>query len=74
MPLESIILFNHASILLHKLVYAIKQDVGQVINILVHWMVMFCRMGKMLKYVDALFHLLVSFKHVGPHMWYMINS
>ena len=73
-PLESIILFNHASILLHKIVYAIKRDVGQVINILVHWLVMFCRMGKMLKYVDALFHLLVSFKHVGPHMWYMINS
>ena len=70
MPLQNIILFNHASILLCEIAYGIKQgDVGQVINILVYWMVMFRGTGKMLKYADTLFHLLVSLKHMNPRMW-----
>jgi hypothetical protein len=74
-PLENIILFNHASILLREIAYAIKQgDVGRVINILVHWMVMFRGTGKMPKYADALFHLLVSLKQMNPRMRYVINS
>jgi len=73
--LKNIILFNDASILLHEIAYAIKRgDVGWVINILVDWMVMFHGTGKMPKYVDELFHLLVSLKRMNPHMWYMING
>ena len=74
-PLENIILFNHASILLCEIAYAIERgDVGRVINILVHWMVKFRRTGMMPKYADALFHLLVSLKRMNSHMRYVINS
>jgi hypothetical protein len=74
-PLENIILFNHASIFLHEFGHAIEHgDVGRVINILVHWMVMFRGTGKMPKYADALFHLLVSLKRMTPCVRYVINS
>ena len=74
-PLENIILFNHASIFLREFGHAIKHgDVGRVINILVHWMVMFRGTGKMPKYADALFHLLVSLKRMTPCVRYVINS
>ena len=74
-PLENIILFNHMSIFLREFGHAIKHgDVGRVINILVHWMVMFRGTGKMPKYADALFHLLVSLKRMTPLVWYRIDS
>lgn len=44
-------------------------DIGSVINILAHWMLMFHRMGKTLKYVDALFHLLAYLKQMHPQLW-----
>jgi len=74
-PLENIILFNHMSIFLREFGHAIKHgDIRRVINILVHWMVMFRGMGKMPKYADALFHLLVSLKRMTPRVRYGIDS
>jgi len=50
---------------LRALKYSIKRgDVGSVINILSHWMVMFRGTGKMPKYADALFHLLAYLKRM----------
>ena len=69
-PFENIQLFNHDSLILRALKYSIKRgDVGSVINILSHWMVMFRGTGKMPKYMDALFHLLVYLKRMDPCLW-----
>ena len=69
-PFENIQLFNRDSLILQALKYSIKQgDIGSVINILSHWMVMFHSTGKMPKYADALFHLLVYLKRMDPCLW-----
>jgi len=45
-PLENICLFNHNALLLQQLKYAIKHgDVGTILDICTHWMVMFCGTG-----------------------------
>ena len=68
-PLENIILLNRDALILRELKYAIKRgDVGSVLNILSHWMLMFRGTGKMPKYADALFHVLVHLKHMNPKL------
>jgi len=70
-PFENIQLFNRDSLILRALKYSIKRgDVGSVINILSHWMVMFRGTGKMPKYADALFHLLAYLKRMDPRLRY----
>jgi hypothetical protein len=72
-PFENIILFNHDALKLRALKYSIKRgDVGTVINILADWMLMFWGTGKMLKYADALFHLLVSLRRMDSQLRYVI--
>jgi hypothetical protein len=68
-PLENIMLFLYYALLLREFGHAIKRgDVGSVVNILAHWMVIFRGTGKMPKYADALFYLLVSLKRMKPQM------
>jgi hypothetical protein len=68
-PLENIMLFLYHALMLREFGHAIKRgDVGSVVNILAHWMVIFRGTGKMPKYADALFHLLVSLKRMKPPM------
>jgi hypothetical protein len=70
-PFENIRLFNRDSLILRALKYSIKRgDVGSVINILSHWMLMFRGTGKMPKYADALFHLLTHLKRMDPRLRY----
>jgi hypothetical protein len=70
-PFENIRLFNRDSLILRALKYSIQQgDVGSVINILSHWMLMFRGTGKMPKYADALFHLLAHLKRMDPRLRY----
>lgn len=69
MPLENICLFNRDALLLRQLKYAIKRgDVGAILDICTHWMVMFRGTGRMPKYADALFHLLVDLKTMHPKL------
>ena len=71
-PFENIQLFNHDALKLQALKYSIKRgDVGSVINILSHWMLMFRGTGKMPKYADALFHLLAYLKRMNPRLRYV---
>jgi len=68
-PYENIQLFNRDGLYLRILNYAIKSgDVGSVINVLSHWMLMFRGTGKMPKYADALFHLLIHLKRMDPKL------
>ena len=68
-PFENIQLFNRDSLILRALKYSIKWgDVGSIINILSHWMVMFRGTEKMPKYADALFHLLAYLKRMDPRL------
>ncbi|KIM79039.1 hypothetical protein PILCRDRAFT_10701 [Piloderma croceum F 1598] len=68
-PHKNIQLFNRDSLILLILKHAIKRgDIGSVINVLSHWMLMFRGTGKMPKYADALFHLLSHLKHMDPHL------
>ena len=71
-PHENILLFNRDSLILLVLKHAIKRgDVGSVINVLSHWMLMFRGTGKMPKYADALFHLLAYLKRMDPRLRYV---
>ena len=68
-PYENIQLFNRDALYLRILKHAIKNgDVGSVLNILTHWMVMFRGTGKMPKYADALFHLLINLKRMDSRL------
>ena len=68
-PFENIQLFNRDALILRVLKYSIKRgNVGSVLNILSHWMLMFCGTGKMPKYADALFHLLAHLKRMDPRL------
>ncbi|KAJ6612996.1 hypothetical protein B0H10DRAFT_1806360 [Mycena sp. CBHHK59/15] len=61
--LENTVLCNHDMLLLLIFTTSIKSgDVGMVINILAHRMVMFRGMGSMPKYADALFELINNLK------------
>jgi hypothetical protein len=68
-PLENIILFNRDALILREIQSAIKRgDVGSVVNVLAHWMVTFRGTGKMPKYADALFRLIIEFKTMNPKL------
>jgi hypothetical protein len=68
-PLENIILFNRDALILLILTAAIKRgDIGTVIVVLAHWMLMFRGSGKMPKYADALFHTLMDLKTMHPRL------
>jgi hypothetical protein len=68
-PLENIILFNRDALILRELSHAVKRgDIGSVVNILYHWMLMFRGTGKMPKYADALFHVLIELKRMDPKL------
>lgn len=74
-PFENIRLFNRDALILRVLKYAIKRgDIGSVLNVLAHWMVMFRGTGKMPKYADALFHLLATLKRHDPRLRYVVYS
>ncbi|KAJ7117026.1 hypothetical protein C8R44DRAFT_627043 [Mycena epipterygia] len=65
--LENTILCNHDMLLLLIFNSSIKSgDVGMVVNILAHWMVMFRGTGSMPKYADALFELINNLKRWPP--------
>ncbi|KAJ7457913.1 hypothetical protein B0H11DRAFT_2243123 [Mycena galericulata] len=65
--LENTILCNHDMLLLLLFTSSIKSgDVGMVLNILAHWMVMFRGTGSMPKYADALFELINNLKRWPP--------
>lgn len=70
--LENTILCNHDMLLLLIFTASIKSgDVGMVVNILAHWMVMFRGTGSMPKYADALFELIVNLKRWPPSLRYV---
>ncbi|KAJ7670473.1 hypothetical protein B0H17DRAFT_1162154 [Mycena rosella] len=65
--LENTILCNHDMLLLLLFTTSIKSgDVGTVLNVLAHWMVMFRGTGSMPKYADALFELINNLKRWPP--------
>ncbi|KAJ7106457.1 hypothetical protein C8R43DRAFT_963334 [Mycena crocata] len=65
--LENTILCNHDMLLLLLFTTSIKSgDVGTVLNVLAHWMVMFRGTGSMPKYADALFELINNLKCWPP--------
>ncbi|KAJ7486375.1 hypothetical protein B0H11DRAFT_2410753 [Mycena galericulata] len=65
--LENTILCNHDMLLLLLFTSSIKSgDVGMVLNILAHWIVMFRGTGSMPKYADALFELINNLKRWPP--------
>ncbi|KAJ7800419.1 hypothetical protein B0H14DRAFT_3785655 [Mycena olivaceomarginata] len=67
--LENTILCNHDMLLLLLFTTSIKGgDVGTVLNILAHWMVMFRGTGSMPKYADALFELINNLKRWPPRL------
>ncbi|KAJ7881271.1 hypothetical protein B0H14DRAFT_2193208, partial [Mycena olivaceomarginata] len=62
-----LILCNHDMLLLLLFTTSIKSgDVGMVLNILAHWMVMFRGTGSMPKYADALFELINNLRKWPP--------
>lgn len=68
-PLENIILFNRDALYLRQFKFAIKSgDVGAVLDICTHWMLMFRGTEKMPKYADAVFHLLVDLKTMDSEL------
>jgi hypothetical protein len=72
-PLENIVLFNRDALILAVLTASIKQgDIGAVVNVLVHWMVMFRGSGKMPKYSDAMFRTIMDLKTMDPCLRYAI--
>lgn len=62
-PLENIVLSNCDALIMWELRAAIKHgDIGSVVNVLAHWMVMFWGSGKMPKYAGALFYVSMDLK------------
>ena len=69
LPLENIILFNCDALIMRELRAAIRRgDIGSVVNVLAHWVVMFRGSGKMPKYADVLFHVLTDLKTMKPQL------
>jgi len=72
-PLENIILFLCDALILCAYTAAIKRgDIGTVLNVIAHWMVMFHGTGKMPKYADAFFATVMDLKTMKPNLWYLI--
>ena len=68
-PLENICLFNCDALYLRQLKFAVKRgDVGAILDVATHWMLMFRGTGKMPKYADALFHILIDLKSMHPKL------
>ncbi|TFK51493.1 hypothetical protein OE88DRAFT_1712644 [Heliocybe sulcata] len=66
---ENVRLFNRDSLILHAFGQAVKHgEIGVVMTILAHWMVMFRGTGRMPKYADALFECLLKLKHMHPDL------
>ncbi|KAJ6530447.1 hypothetical protein B0H10DRAFT_1861914 [Mycena sp. CBHHK59/15] len=67
--LENISLFNRDALTLLALRAAVKRgDVGGVLCISAHWMVMFRGTGHMPKYADAVFRILTELKSMHPKL------
>ncbi|KAJ6582441.1 hypothetical protein B0H10DRAFT_1756651, partial [Mycena sp. CBHHK59/15] len=67
--LENISLFNRDALTLLALRAAVKRgDVGGVLCISAHWMVMFRGTGHMPKYADAVFRVLTELKSMHPKL------
>ncbi|KAJ6492735.1 hypothetical protein C8R47DRAFT_1044212 [Mycena vitilis] len=67
--LENINLFNRDALTLLALRAAVKRgDVGGVLCVSAHWMVMFRGTGRMPKYADAIFRVLTELKSMHPKM------
>ncbi|PBK71025.1 hypothetical protein ARMSODRAFT_987944 [Armillaria solidipes] len=74
--LENIILFNQDALILLTLRHAIKRgDVGLMLTVLTHWMLMFHGCGKMPKYAEAMFHLVNDLQTMDQRLChaYMMN-
>jgi len=70
-PLENIILFLRDALILGCLNAAIKRgDIGTVLNVMAHWMVMFRGTGKMPKYADAFFNTIMELKKMKSRLQY----
>nr|GAT50185.1 predicted protein [Mycena chlorophos] len=68
-PHENIILFNRDALTMRVLRTAVRAGhIGTVVTVLHHWMVMFRGTGKMPKYANALFHVLVDLKTMDPKL------
>lgn len=68
---ENISLFNRDALTLLALRAAVKRgDVGGVLCVSTHWMVMFRGTGHMPKYADAIFHVLTELKSMHPKLRY----
>ncbi|KAJ7864341.1 hypothetical protein B0H13DRAFT_2353767 [Mycena leptocephala] len=66
---ENISLFNCDALTLLALRAAVKRgDVGRVLCVSVHWMVMFRGTGRMPKYADAIFRVLTELKSMPPKL------
>ena len=63
-------LFLYSALMLQEFKYAIHRgDVGCMVTVFSHWMVIFQGTGKMPKYADALFHVIVSLKGMNAIVW-----
>ena len=70
-PFENICLFNRDCLYLRQFKYAVKRgDVGIILNLITHWMLMFRGTGKTPKYADALFHIVMRLKTMHPTIRY----
>ncbi|KAJ7669167.1 hypothetical protein B0H14DRAFT_3692675 [Mycena olivaceomarginata] len=68
---ENISLFNRDALTLLALRAAVKRgDVGGVLCVSAHWMVMFRGTGHMPKYADAIFRVLTELKSMHPKLRY----
>lgn len=66
-PRENIMLFLYSALILREFKLAIRRgDVGRMITVFAHWMVIFRGTGKMPKYADTPFHIIVSLKKMNP--------
>ncbi|KAJ7860242.1 hypothetical protein B0H14DRAFT_2350714, partial [Mycena olivaceomarginata] len=66
---ENIKLFNRDALTLLVLRAAIKRgDIGAVLCVISHWMVMFRGTGRMPKYADAVFHVITELKSMHPKL------
>jgi hypothetical protein len=73
-PLENICLFNRDCLYLRQLKYAIKcGDVGAILDVITHSMLVFRGTGKTPKYADALFNMIVRVKRMDPKVRYVLS-
>ncbi|KAF4621737.1 hypothetical protein D9613_012151 [Agrocybe pediades] len=66
---ENIVLFNRDALHLRQLKYAVKRgDVGAVLDLITHIVLAFRGTGKMSKYADTLFHVIMNLRSMDPKM------